>query len=228
MNPAGHTGQCDTLGSMPTERTTLRRLPERGRYDRATIDAILDAGFVCHLGMVIHDSPVVVPTLYARRDDHVLVHGSPAARSLRHLQGGAEVCVTVTLLDGLVLARSAFHHSANYRSVMLYGVPRRIEDLAERREALEYLTDHLVPGRLPHLRPITEQEVRATTVLEVPIEEASAKVRSGPPEDDEDDYVLPIWAGVVPLRLAAADPVPDPRNLAGLQPPDHVRGWKRT
>ncbi len=212
---------------MPTERGTIRRLAERGHYERETIDAILDEGFVCHLGMVIDDAPRVLPTLYARRDDHILIHGSPAARSLRHLQEGAEVCVAVTLVDGLVLARSAFHHSANYRSVVLYGVPRRIEDLARRREALEYLTDRLVPGRLPHLRPMTDREVRATTVLEVPIVEASAKVRTGPPGDDEDDYALPIWAGVLPLRIEAGEPIPDPHNLDGLRPPDHVRAWTR-
>ncbi len=211
----------------PSPRVTIRRLPERGHYDRATIDAILDEGFLCHLGLVVDGTPRVVPTLYARRDDHVLIHGSPAAASLRHLQGGAEVCIAVTLIDGLVLARSAFHHSANYRSVILYGVPRRIDDLAERREALDYLTDRLVPGRLPYLRPMTEREVRATTVLEVPIDEASAKVRTGPPGDDEEDYTFPVWAGVLPLRLEPGEPIPDPRNLDGLQPPDHVRGWKR-
>ena len=194
-----------------TERTTLRRLPERGRHDAATIDAVLDEALVCHLGLVDPAGrPFVVPTIHARDGDHLLVHGSPASRALRTAGGGAiDVCVTVTLLDGLVLARSAFHHSLNYRSVVVYGRATRVEDLTEKAAALATIVEHVVGGRGPDCRPPSERELRGTLVLRVPLREASAKVRTGGPKDDDDDMDLPVWAGHVPMRLVTGDPVPD-------------------
>lgn len=205
----------------PTEHTAVRR-EERSAYDRATIHAILDEALYCHVGFVSRDRPVVIPMLHARIGDDLLLHGSPATRMFRSLKPEPEICVTVTILDGLVLARSAFDHSANYRSVVLFGRPTPVDDLDERRRALDAFTDKLVPDRRPHLRPMTEKEVRATVALRLPIAEASAKIRSGPPLDEEEDYALPIWAGVVPLRMIAGTPVPDPRNLSGLEVPTHL------
>jgi nitroimidazol reductase NimA-like FMN-containing flavoprotein (pyridoxamine 5'-phosphate oxidase superfamily) len=207
---------------MKTPRTKLRRVPQRGSHDRATIDAILDEALVGHLGFVHDGRPAVIPTLQARVGDEVYVHGSAASRALRTLRGGVEVCLTVTLIDGLVLARSAFHHSINYRSVVLYGSARRVEGAAARNRALEAFAERLVPGRWPHVRPPSAKELKATDVLALPIAEGSAKVRTGPPVDDEPDYALDAWAGVVPLRLAPEAPEPDPRLPAGIDVPEHV------
>jgi len=198
---------------MPTERTTLRRIPERGRHDRATIDEILDEAYLCHLGLVDPDGrPFVIPTIHARAGDVVYVHGSPASRALRAGTKGVDCCVAVTILDGLVLARSAFHHSMNYRSAILYGAAERVDDLDEKRAALDAIVEHVVRGRTDdgHTRPPNDKELRGTLVLRLPIDEASAKVRTGGPLEDEDDLTLTgIWAGVVPLTLTPGAPQPD-------------------
>jgi len=194
-----------------TERTTLKRLPERGAHDRETIDAILDEGLVCHLGVVDGEGrPFVVPTIHARHGDRLYLHGSPASRALRTSRdGGTDVCVTVTLVDGLVLARSAFHHSLNYRSVVVYGRATRVEDPVEKATALTALVEHVLAGRSAGCREPDEKEVKGTLVLSVPLDEASAKVRRGQPIDDEEDLGLPVWAGHVPLSIVAGEPVAD-------------------
>ena len=194
-----------------TERTQVRRLPERGVYEKEQIYSILDYGFVCHLGFVVGGQPFVIPTGYVRLEDEIYVHGSPASRMLRQGATGIDVCLTVTLVDGFVLARSAFHHSMNYRSVVVIGKARLLTDPQEKMRALEGFTNHIVPGRWDEVRQPTEHELKATSVLAMPITEASAKVRMGPPIDDEEDYVLPIWAGVLPLRTAMGAPVADER-----------------
>ncbi|HEX5621976.1 MAG TPA: pyridoxamine 5'-phosphate oxidase family protein [Solirubrobacteraceae bacterium] len=196
---------------MKTPRTKLRRLPKRGAHDRPTIDAILDEALISHVGFVHDGRPAVIPTLHARLGDDVLIHGSAASRMLRALAQGIDVCLTATLIDGLVLARSAFHHSVNYRSVVLYGQARLVTEPDEKEAALEAFTDRLVPGRWADVRWPTRKELKATTVLMLPIEEGSAKVRSGPPIDDEPDYELDVWAGVVPLALTRGEPVQDLR-----------------
>jgi len=180
----------------------VKREPQRARYDRETIEAILDEALVCHLGFEVDGQPYVIPTLHARVGDRLYVHGSAASRLLRHLAGGARVCVTVTLVDGLVLARSVFNHSVNYRSAVVFGTATLVED-AEKREALRALTEQLAPGRWDEARQPTEQELKATWILSLPIDEASAKVRTGPEEDEPEDLDLPVWAGVVPVHLAA-------------------------
>lgn len=205
-----------------TSRTTLNRAKNRARTDRADLYAVLDAGLVCHLGVVVDGHPMVIPTGYGRRDDTLYLHGSTGATSLRAALGGP-VCVTVTHLDGIVLARSAFHHSVNYRSAMIYGTPRPVEDPDERLDALRVITEHLAPGQWAVVRPPNRKELAATAVLALPLDEASVKVRQGPPNDDEDDYDLPVWAGVLPLTVAWGAPVPDPRLAAGIAVPAHIR-----
>jgi uncharacterized protein len=199
-----------------SERTRLRRRPERGRYDRETIDAILDAALVCHLGFDVDGQPFVIPTTFARVGDHLYVHGSAAGRTMRALATGAPVCVTVTLLDGLVLARSAFHHSMNYRSVVVLGRAVEVTDTQERLAAFEAIVEHALPGRWAEVRWPTAQELRATTVLRLPLDEASAKVRRGGPIDDEEDLALDCWAGVIPLRLTAEEPLAEPDLRPGI------------
>ena len=191
-------------------RTQVRRLPKRARYDRETICAILDEGFVCHVGFLEGGEPVVIPTNYAREGDRLLLHGASASRMLRTLAQGVPACLAVTLLDGLVLARSAFHHSVNYRSVVIFGRGTTIEDEAGKLAALRAFMQRLLPGRWDEVRPPNSQELKATLVLSFPIDEASAKVRTGPPLDDEADYALPVWAGVIPLKLTRGEPVTDP------------------
>jgi nitroimidazol reductase NimA-like FMN-containing flavoprotein (pyridoxamine 5'-phosphate oxidase superfamily) len=186
----------------PPDRIRVKREPDRGRYDRETIDAILDEGVICHLGFAIDGQPYVIPTLHARVGDTLYVHGSSASRALRHAGGGAPICVTVTLFDGLVLAKSVFNQSINYRSVVVLGVARVVPD-DEKAAALEALTEQLVPGRWSEARQPTAQELKATSILALPIEEASAKVRTGPPEDEPEDEHLPVYAGVIPVHLAA-------------------------
>lgn len=208
---------------MPTAHTKLRRLPKRGHHDRPTIDAILDEALVAHMGFVHDGRPFVIPTLHARRGDEVLLHGSAASRTLRALAEGAPLCLTVTLIDGLVLARSAFHHSVNYRSVVLLGTARLLEAEEEKAAALEAFAERLAPGRWPHIRTPTRKELKATKVLALPIDEASAKVRAGGPVDDEEDYAMDAWAGVVPLALVAGAPVADERLRDGIPVPEHVR-----
>jgi nitroimidazol reductase NimA-like FMN-containing flavoprotein (pyridoxamine 5'-phosphate oxidase superfamily) len=210
-----------------TARTQVKRLPKRGQYDRETIDRILDEGFICHVGFVHDGSPVVIPTGYARSGDRLYIHGSAASRMLRSLDQGVEVCVTVTLLDGLVLARSAFHHSMNYRSVVIFGTAKAVTDEVEKNEALRLFTEHVVPGRWEQIRWPTAQELKATTVLSLPIEEASAKVRTGPPIDDEEDYAMSVWAGVLPLQLTKRAPVADSRLPQETDPGVDVTGWRR-
>jgi nitroimidazol reductase NimA-like FMN-containing flavoprotein (pyridoxamine 5'-phosphate oxidase superfamily) len=195
-----------------TERTTLRRAPERGRHDRDTIDAILDEAYICHLGLVDPDGrPFVIPTIHARDGDHLYVHGSPASRALRTGdKADVDVCVTVTILDGLVLARPAFKHSMNYRSVVVYGPATRIEDDADKRAALDCIVEHVLRGRAATSRQPNEKELNGTLVLRVPLDESSAKVRTGGPLDDEEDLDLDVWAGVVPLTLTPGEPQPEP------------------
>jgi hypothetical protein len=206
----------------------LRRKRERGSYEREAIDAILDEGLLAHLGIVDeHGQPFVIPTLHARSGDVVYCHGSTASRTLRALAAGAPACLTVSLIDGLVLARSAMHHSANYRSAMLVGQATLVEDLDEKRRALQAIVEHIVPGRWRDVRAPNENELKATAVLAIPIDEASAKVRTGPPLDDEEDYALPAWAGVIPLSSQARAPEPDPRLDAGVAPPAYVTGYRR-
>jgi len=207
----------------PTSRTQVKRLPKRGVYDRAQIYSILDQARVCHVGFVSEGQPYVIPTGYARDGDVLYFHGSAVSRMLKTLEEGAPVCVTVTLVDGLVLARSAFHHSVNYRSVVVLGRAREITDREEKLRALRAFTNHLVPGRWEEVRPPTDQELKATRVLTLPITEASAKVRTGPPLDDEEDYALPVWAGVVPVETTWGEPVPDARLAPGIPVFDTTR-----
>jgi nitroimidazol reductase NimA-like FMN-containing flavoprotein (pyridoxamine 5'-phosphate oxidase superfamily) len=211
----------------PTERTVLKRLPKRGDYDRAAVFQILDEAFICHVGFIADGKPVVIPTSYGRIGDDLYIHGSAASRMLRSLEQGIDVCVTVTLIDGLVLARSAFHHSINYRSVVIFGNATVVNNPDEKMSALEAFTDHVVSGRWADVRPPDEGELRATLVLKVPLVEVSAKVRIGPPIDDEADYSLPVWAGVVPLELRAGDPVSDERLPSGIDAPDYARNYAR-
>src|SRR2546425_495484 len=211
----------------PSPRATVKRLPQRAAYDRATIDAILDEGLICHVGFVVDGQPFVIPTIHVRIGDSIYVHGSPASRMLQTLHTGGPVCITVTLLDGLVLARSAFHHSMNYRSVVLFGAASAVEEPARKLEVLRALSEHVVPGRWDDVRQPSADELRRTLVLAISIDEASAKIRSGPPLDDDEDYELPVWAGVVPLRLTAAAPINDPRLAAGTEPPAYARDYRR-
>ncbi|MCA1818218.1 MAG: pyridoxamine 5'-phosphate oxidase family protein [Acidobacteria bacterium] len=211
----------------PTDRTRLRRLPQRGSFERDVVYRILDEGLVCHVGFVADGQPVVIPTGYGRANDTLYVHGSAASRMLRTLAGGVRVCVTVTLLDALVLARSAFHHSMNYRSVVVFGTAAAVEDAAEKWEALRVITEHIVPGRWSDVREPDESELKKTLVLKLPLAEASAKVRTGPPVDDEPDYELPVWAGELPLRIVPGEPVADPRLAPDSSPPANVVNYSR-
>ena len=210
-----------------TDRTTLRRLPKRGQYDRESVHGILDEGFICHVGFTVDGQPFVIPTGYARVEDKLYIHGSAASRMLRTLSGGIDVCVTVTLIDGLVLARSAFHHSMNYRSVVVFGKATVVEDAREKIAALFAFSEHVIRGRWEDVREPTEQELKATTVLCLPLLEASAKVRTGPPLDDDEDYALPVWAGVIPLRLVAGAPINDPRLPEGIEAPQYATEYDR-
>ena len=205
-----------------TERSELRRLPKRGSHEEKAINEILDAAFLAHVGFCVEGQPFVIPTLFGRRENHLFLHGSAASRMLRALDTGIKACVTVTLVDGLVLARSAFHHSMNYRSVVAFGTARKINDAARKLEALTIISEHLIAGRWNDVRGPNEQEMKATSVLQFTMEEASAKVRTGPPVDDEEDYDLPVWAGVLPLTLTAGDPIADHRLKDGIEPPDYI------
>ena len=216
-----------TSSNTKTDRTTVKRLPKRGRYERDTINGILDEGFICHVGFAVEGQPYVIPTGYARVDDSLYIHGSAASRMLRNLSKGVEVCVTVTLIDGLVLARSAFHHSINYRSVVILGRARLVSDEEEKNQALEAFTEHIVPGRWTDVRWPTELELKATTVLKLAIDEASAKIRTGGPIDDDEDYAMDVWAGVLPLSLATEEAVDDERLNAEIPVPEYVRNYRR-
>ena len=196
---------------MPTPRTRVVREPDRGAYDRATVNSILDEAFLCHIGFVADGQPYVIPTSYGRDGDVLYIHGSAASRMLRNLGSGIPMCVTVTLVDGLVLARSIFNHSMNYRSVVILGNATLIDDPKEKIKALRVLSEHILPHRWDDVRQPNERELKATSVLRIPIEEFSAKIRSGPPKDDDADYSFPTWAGVIPLEMHASKPVPDQR-----------------
>jgi len=211
-----------------TPRTTLKRLPQRGSYNRQLINQILDEAFVCHVGFIVDGQPLVIPTGYARAGDNLLIHGSQASRMLRHLSEGIDVCLTVTLIDGLVLARSAFHHSMNYRSVVVFGRATTIEDPVKKTAALFALSEHMIPSRWADVRKPNQRELEQTTVLSLPITEASAKVRTGPPLDDDEDYALDVWAGVIPLKLVAESPIADPRLPKQIEAPDYSQKFVRS
>ena len=210
-----------------TARTKIKRLPKRGETKREAVYKILDEAFICHVGFVVDNQPFVIPTGFARAGDKLYIHGSPASRMLRALKEGIEVCLTVTLVDGLVLARSAFHHSINYRSVVIFGSAQIVEDDAEKWEALRAFSEHVIAGRWDEVRQPNGNEMKATLVLSLPLDEASAKVRTGPPVDDEEDYALPVWAGEIPLRTIAAPPAADPRLGPGVEPPPYAVNYAR-
>lgn len=210
-----------------TPRTKLKRLPKRGHFDRETINAILDEAFICHVGFVVDGQPYVIPTGYARVENDLYIHGSAASRMLRRLADGVEVCVTVTLLDGLVLARSAFHHSMNYRSVVVLGKAVLVDDRDEKYAALKALSEHFVPGRWEDVRWPTELELKGTTVLRLGIHEASAKIRTGDPLDDEEDYSMNVWAGVLPMHIAVGSPLADAKLAKDVAVPSYISSYKR-
>lgn len=210
-----------------TVRSELRRLPNRGSHEVAVIHEILDTAFLAHVGFNVNGQPFVIPTLYGREGDKIYLHGSAASRMLRELEKGVPVCVNVTLVDGLVLARSAFHHSMNYRSVVAFGTARKIDDAAQKTHALRVISENVIAGRWNDVRGPSEKELKATSVLEFEIEEASAKIRTGPPKDDEDDYALAIWAGVLPLTWQAKLPEPDPRLTNGAGVPEYVARYRK-
>ena len=211
----------------PTERTQVKRLPKRGRYDAETVYQILDHGFVCHVGFAVDGQPYVIPTNYGRSGDTLYLHGSAASRMLKTLSGRVPLCVTVTHVDGLVLARSAFHHSVNYRSAVILGTARLVDAPAEKLEALRVFTEHVMKGRWEDVRQPTEQELKATSVLALPLEEVSAKVRTGGPVDDEADYTLPVWAGDLPLEIIARSPEPDALRKSDPPLPEYLKNYSR-
>jgi len=208
-----------------TKRTELRRVPDRGSHDWATINQILDAGFLAHVGFCLDGQPFVIPTLYGRDGERLYLHGSAASRMLRELETGVAACVTVTLVDGLVLSRSAFDHSMNYRSIVAFGTARRVVDPEHKVKSLRVISEHLIAGRWADVRRPSPKELKATTVLEFAIEEASSKVRKGPPLDDESDYGMPVWAGVLPLEMKSRPPIPDDKLVEGVTVPDYVRRY---
>lgn len=211
-----------------TGKTRLKRIPQRGAHDRETIDRILDEGLICHVGFVHEGTPCVVPTIHWRQGDRLYLHGSVGARMFKDAAGdGIDLCVTVTLLDGLVLARSAFHHSLNYRSVMVFGRGRLVEDAAEKREAFDALVDHVIPGRSAETRPANDREMKQTAVLSIPLDEASAKIRAEGVHDDKEDMEGPHWAGVVPLRIVAGAPVAEPDLKPGIPTPGNALHYTR-
>jgi uncharacterized protein len=211
----------------PTQRTQIKRLPQRSNYELQTIYDILDEGLVCQVGFSIENQPFVIPTTYGRINDKLYIHGSPASRMLRTLLGGIQVCVTVTLLDGLVLARSAFHHSMNYRSVVIFGIAEVVSDLDEKQEALHAFTEHIIPGRWEEVRQPNRAELQGTLVLSLPLTEASAKIRTGMPNDDEADYSLPVWAGVLPLQLVPGGIITDTKLQEAIKTPTYIENYNR-
>ena len=207
----------------PTHRSKVKRLHERGRYDEESVFAVLDAGIIAHIGYVIDGQPYVTPTAYWRRRRTLYWHGSSASRMLRTQKDGVPVCVTVSLLDGLVVARSGFHHSINYRAVMAFGRAHIVEDAKKKETELDYFIERIYPGRVATLRPVNQQELKSTTLIAMEIEEASAKVRTGEPKDDEEDYALDVWAGVIPIRQVVGAVENDPRLKAGVALPEHLK-----
>jgi len=214
------------VSTQPTDRTRIKRHPERATYDRAAVEAILDEALMCHIGFVVDGQPYVIPTIHARVGDHVYLHGAAASRMLETLGGGAPVCLTATLLDGLVLARCAFSHSMNFRSVVVLGVPTEVTDEAEKLRALEAIVEHVVPGRWRDARHPTEIEMRSTRVVRMPLDEVSAKIRTGPPKDQADDLGLDVWAGVIPLSVVPGRPAADPALRAGIAVPEYVEHYR--
>ena len=212
---------------VPSARTRVVREPQRGVYDRNVAYQILDEGFICHVGFVVDGQPFVIPTGYGRSGDNLYIHGSAASRMLRRVDEGIAVCVTVTLLDGLVLARSIFNHSMNYRSVVILGTARAVNDSKEKLEALRLLSEHILPGRWAESRQPNEKELKATQVMRLPIKDFSAKVRQGPAIDDEEDYAFSTWAGVVPLTIVAGEPIDDARLMPGIKTPQYARAYTR-
>ena len=217
----------EQTSSLQSPRTTVKRLAQRADYDRETINAIIDEALICHVGFVVDGSPVVIPTIHTRIGETLYFHGSAASRMLRTLRNGVDVCVTVTILDGLVMARSAFHHSMNYRSVVVMGRGREVVEREERLQVLEALVEHVCAGRVRDARPPNEAELRQTLVIAVPLAEASAKIRSGPAADEEEDYALPIWAGVIPLALTPSAPIDDERLVVGVNRPEYATRYER-
>jgi len=224
---AARTGEPAASAYARTDRTTFKRLAYRGSYDRATVHAILDEGFICQVAFVAGGKPFVIPTAYGRAGERLLLHGSASNRMLRALVAGSEACISVTLVDGLVFARSAFHHSVNYRSVIVFGRGEEITDPGAKLEALRTIVEHVAPNRWEAVRMPTDDEVAMTKVVAIPIVEASAKVRTGPPIDDEADYAMQTWAGVLPLKTVTAEPEPCPRLPSGLPIPAEVIGYRR-
>lgn len=210
-----------------TNRTKLRRIPKRGSFDRENIYKILDEAFICHVGFTLENQPFVIPTAYARSGENLLIHGSAASRMMREMSKGIDVCVTVTLLDGIVLARSAFHHSMNYRSVVIFGKAELVENEAEKLEALRLFTEHIIPNRWDEIRAPNSKELKGTTVLKLEINEASAKIRTGDPVDDAEDYELNMWAGVIPLKIEAGKPIADKKLPKGIKPPNYALNYSR-
>jgi len=210
-----------------TKRNEIKRLPKRAKYEKSTIYAIIDEALYCHVGFVEGDQPYVIPTMHARMGDNIILHGSKASRLIRHVQAGNEICIAITLLDGLVLARSAFHHSMNYRSVVIFGRGHAVEKDEEKRAALEALMEHMMPGRWQDIRKPNPMELNATGVVSIPIENASAKIRTGPPIDDEQDEALPIWAGVLPMYHVTSSPQPDPKLGSAVPIPEYMLQTKR-
>jgi len=210
-----------------TEKTKLKRLPKRGNFDRETVYQILDEAFVCHVGFKVENQPFVIPTAYGRKDDVLYIHGSAASRMMKNLATEIDICVTVTILDGLVLARSAFHHSVNYRSVVIFGKAELVTEESEKFEALRIFTEHIIPNRWNEIREPNAKELKATTVLRLPITEASAKMRFGNPIDDDEDMSLNVWAGVIPIELTAQSPISDDLLAKNIEMPDHVKNYRR-
>ena len=210
-----------------TKKTRIQRLPKRGHYDRETIYQILDEALICHVGFVEDDQPYVIPINFARVEDTIVLHGAKASRLLKHIEAGHPICVEATIVDGLVLARSVFHHSVNYRSVVLFGGGRLVVDEEEKLAALEAVTEHLIPGRWKEARLPNPKELNATSVVSIQINEASAKVRVGPPVDDEEDYTLPVWAGILPLRELPLPPIQDELQSEGVPVPQYVADYSR-
>ncbi|MDX6387014.1 MAG: uncharacterized protein QOK34_2074 [Gaiellaceae bacterium] len=211
---------------MPTARTTVKRHPERGDYDRDVIDAILDEALICHLGFLVDEQPFVIPTIHARDGDILYIHGSPGSRMLRTAKAGVDICVTATLLDGLVLARSVYNHSMNYRSVVVVGRAHEVTDLDEKLRAMQCVVEHVVKGRWNDARQPNDGEIKGTTILALPLDEASAKIRSGPPVDDDEDLALPVWAGVIPLRLEPSEPTA--ADGVDGPPPPYASAYRRS
>jgi nitroimidazol reductase NimA-like FMN-containing flavoprotein (pyridoxamine 5'-phosphate oxidase superfamily) len=213
--------------SLQTSRTTVKRLAKRADYDRDTINAIIDEALICHVGFVVDGAPVVIPTIHTRIGETLYFHGSAASRMLRSLRDGIDACVTITILDGLVMARSAFHHSMNYRSVVVLGKGREVVERDEKLRVLEALVEHVCTGRVQDVRPPNEIELKQTLVIALPLTEASAKIRTGPAIDDEEDYTLPIWSGVIPLGITPSSPVDDARLVPGVSVPEYAKSYRR-